>query len=672
MVGPRALITIASAVCALASALLAPAPAAALPVPPPTSVTDTFEEDDCPVEVPPEHRQRVSCGVLVVPERRTSVSDPAKTLSLPVIVITSRSPNAADPLVFPTSGGPGGGSISALWYFLDHAQWANTDRDIILIEQRGDAAADPSLDCPELDIENMVEDGVLLHGAAERTRRSEQIEACRARLTEEGIDLTAYTSAESVADLADLRAALRYDQWNLYGVSYGARLALTAMRDRPDGLRSVILDGVYPPHINRYEDTAAGLTAALDTLFADCAADAACHERYPDVERSLSELLDRAEETPLTLTVKHPVDRSPLTIAVSDTDLVGGLFDALYDPALVRVLPYLIDRLADGDASAAIPLAQRNIDRADDLTDGLHLSVDCAEEAPFNDDERIAAALAADPILEHYGLSDGFREDCAVWAVAALPDIENAPVVSSIPTLLTTGAYDPVTPARFAEVTAEHLAVRYIHTFPGQGHGAVWSTWVDDCAATMAGAFLTDPLTAPDASCIDETPPTDFLTDEDIQATPAIYRLDGDLLRDRDPVQIAIAGTTLLILLATLVYGALYGLAWLGRRRGDAPGGLVLVATISAGLNLLYVGGVLLLLLNTDPLILAFGLPTGMWPLLLVPFVAVATTALLVVSLARAWMQEEGAVMHRVLLSLSALASVVFAIWLLVRGLLVL
>jgi pimeloyl-ACP methyl ester carboxylesterase len=672
MVGPRALITAALAACALGSALLAPAPAAALPVPPPTSVADTFEEDDCPVAVPAEHRQRVSCGVLVVPERRTSVSDPAKTLSLPVIVITSRSPNAADPLVFPTSGGPGEGSVSALWYFLDHAQWANSDRDIILVEQRGDASADPSLDCPELDVANMVEDGALLHGAAERARRSEQIEACRARLTEEGIDLTAYTSAESVADLADLRTALRYDQWNLYGVSYGARLALTAMRDRPDGLRSVILDGVYPPHINRYEDTPAGLTAALDTLFADCAADTACHERYPDIERSLSELLDRAEETPLTLTVKHPVDRSPLTITVTDTDLVGGLFDALYDAGLVRVLPYLIDRLAHGDEEAAVPLAQRNIDLADDLTDGLNLSVDCAEEAPFNDDERIAAALADETILEHYGLSDDFREDCAVWAVAALPEIENAPVISSIPTLLTTGAYDPVTPARFAEVTAEHLAARYIHTFPGQGHGAVWTTWVDDCAATMAGAFLNDPTTAPDASCIDDIPPTDFLTDEEIQATPAIYRLDGDLMRDRNPLQVAIAGSTLLTFIATLVYGALYGLAWLGRRRGDAPGGLVLVATISAGLNLLYVGGLLLLLLNTDPLILAFGLPTGVWPLLLMPFVALATTALLVVSLARAWMQEEGAVVHRVLLSLSALASVVFAMWLVVRGLLIL
>ena len=105
---------------------------------------------------------------------------------------------------------------------------------------------------------------------------------------------------------------------------------------------------------------------------------------------------------------------------------------------------------------------------------------------------------------------------------------------------------------------------------------------------------------------------------------------------------------------------------------GDAPGVLVLVATAAAALNLLYVGGLVFVLLNTDPLVLAFGLPTGLWPLLLIPFVALAATVLLVVSLARAWMQEEGSLVHRVLLSVSALASAGFTIWLLARGLLIL
>ncbi len=672
MVGPRALIASAFAACALAAVLLVPVPAAAHGPLAPTSVAESFQEDDCPVEVPAEDEQRVTCGVLVVPERRTSDSDPAKTLRLPVIVITSRSPNASDPLVFPTTGGPGAGTLGSLWYFLDHAEWANTDRDIILIEQRGDAFAEPSLDCPELDVEHFIEEGSFLQGAAHRERRNEQIEACRARLTEEGIDLAAYTSAESVADLADLRSALRYNQWNLYGVSYGARLALTVMRDRPEGLRSVILDGVYPPHINKFEQEPGGLLAAIETLETACDADAECRERYPDLRKSLETVLDRAAENPLSVQVKHPVDGSPVTRLLSDEDILSGLFNAFYDAETVRALPYLIDRLASGDTGAAVPLAQRYTEAEDDLAEGLNLSIECAEEAPFNADERIAAALEADPILAHWGRNDSFREDCALWAVPALPEIENAPVVSAIPTLITTGGYDPVTPTAYAEATAEHLASRYLHTYPGQGHGAVWTNWVDDCAATMAGAFLTDPTTAPDESCIASMPPTDFLTDDDLQPTAAVYRLDGDLLSDRSPVQVAIAAVTVLSFVATLVYAAVYALGWLGRRRGEAPGGLVLVAAVSAALNLLYVGGMVYLLLNTDPLILAFGLPQGIWPLQFVPFIALATTVLLVVSLARAWMQEEGTLLHRVALSVSAAGSAGFSLWLLARGLLML
>ena len=144
-------------------------------------------------------------------------------------------------------------------------------------------------------------------------------------------------------------------------------------------------------------------------------------------------------------------------------------------------------------------------------------------------------------------------------------------MTSAIPALLMTGQYDPVTPEAFAASTAEGLSVAYRYSFPGQGHAPVWTVWSDDCAAGIAQQFLLDPVTAPDASCIEAMPATDFLIGEDIQATSSIYRLDSDLLRDRDPVQIAIAALTILVFIATLVYAAVYGLTWLSRRRGDAP-----------------------------------------------------------------------------------------------------
>ena len=108
----------------------------------------------------------MTCGVLVVPERRTAEADPEKTLRLPVVVDQEpRGEPAADPLVVPTIGGPGAGTLSALGYFLDYADWAADERDIILIEQRGDAEAEPTLDCPELDAEHRIVDGAWPTGA---------------------------------------------------------------------------------------------------------------------------------------------------------------------------------------------------------------------------------------------------------------------------------------------------------------------------------------------------------------------------------------------------------------------------------------------------------------------------------------------------------------------------
>ena len=67
---------------------------------------------------------------------------------------------------------------------------------------------------------------------------------CRERLEAEGLDLSAYNSVTSAQDLDNLGRTLGYEQWNLCGVSYGTRLALTAARDTPRGIRSMLLDSM--------------------------------------------------------------------------------------------------------------------------------------------------------------------------------------------------------------------------------------------------------------------------------------------------------------------------------------------------------------------------------------------------------------------------------------------
>ena len=642
------------AIVALLVTVLVPAsaqPATAAPA-------ASFEWGACPVEVPADSVDRVRCGTLTVPEDRRPGSTSERVVKLPVAVIASRSATPQpDPLVFPTSGGPGGGSLSALETFLYWAEWASAEREIILVEQRGDKLSTPSLDCPELDIAHDTVDGRL-----SIANRLDHLTKCRDRLAADGVNLSAYTSSNSAADLADLRTALGYDEWNLYGVSYGARLALTTMRDQPAGLRAVVLDGVYPPNDNRHEVTPAGYLGSVRKLLAACAADAHCNAAYPGLEQSLLDLLKRADETPVELTIDGP-DGAPLRVEIADNDISDGLFNALYDSDLIRVLPYVLDQLARGNDAAALPLAQRQIDNRDWFAEGLQQSVDCAEELPFNDEARIRAAYQTEPLATHLGFPDDLWSWCEVWDVAALGTIENRPVRSDIPTLLTSGGYDPVTPPARARTAAKELSRAYLFDFPNVGHGSVWQNWHDPCPAAIASQFLHDPTREPDASCIADAPASTFLTTDDIIATPAVYLLDRQVIRTGDPAQLALLASVAAVFVLTLVLGTIA----LIRRRAASVGGTVTAMAVAA-LHLAFAGGFYWVLNNADQLILGFGLPASARPLAILPALAAGATGVLVWQLVRSWLRT-----HRTpwgLLAVAA-ASAVFLGWLLSRGLVV-
>lgn len=452
-------------------------------------------------------------------------------------------------------------------------------RAIVLMEQRGDHLAEPTLNCAELDAPNQVFDDPPNTGPAPQQADFTHLQACRERLIAQGVDLAAYSTAESGADLADLRRVLGYESWNLYGTSYGTRLALETMRNHPEGLRAVILDGLYPPNVNATESAAAGYSGAVRAMFDACAADQRCHARYPDSEHSLIELLQSMRQSPLALTAKHPHTRSPITTVVRDTDITAGLYAALHDANLVRALPFIIDELARGNLDVALPLAQQGIDYTDRFSEGLQTTINCAEDLPYVDESRRAASYSGDPLLPNQNLFPAYRESCAIWHVPAAPATSVEAVRSDIPTLLTSGGYDPVTPPANADVAARGLSRHYAHTFPAMGHGAVWSNWYDPCPASIAKQFLHDPNVAPDDRCIAATSPTKFLTTDDIRPTPAIYHLNSDVIQDRNPWQIALVSTTLVILFAGLVYGGVTLISPRGRLNAAGMVSAVALAT---------------------------------------------------------------------------------------------
>jgi len=282
----------------------------------------TFTETDCPFETPAD--EDITCGVLTVPENRQT--DNGATVELMVAILHARSDSPQpDPIIY-LEGGPGGSALAGIdtWYNTPYRQ----DRDFILFDQRGTGFSLPSLNCTEMD-EDDIESAV---------------EQCRDRLLAEGVDLTAYNSRENAADVEALRLALGVDQVNLYGISYGTRLALTVMRDYPDGLRAVVIDSVYPPNVDTGYLFPSDTYALISAMFADCAAQPDCDAAFPDLEARFYDALYAIADAPPVVT-NYDGDE----VELYPSDVLNTLIDQLKTNGLVSAIPATLDAFIAGD-----------------------------------------------------------------------------------------------------------------------------------------------------------------------------------------------------------------------------------------------------------------------------------------------------------------------------------
>lgn len=475
-------------------------------VPSPVTAQDDgifFEEVTCSEVVPfLDDSDDKYCGYLIVPEDH---NDPASLeVEIAVVVLQAFSDNPQrDPIIY-LEGGPGGAGIFTVDAWINHPLRQN--RDIILFDQRGTGFSYPNLGCWEA-FDEAYED------------ETEAFAACRTRLIEEEqVNLSLYNSVQSAADVDALRAELGYDQVNLLGISYGTRLALTVMRYHPDGVRSAVIDGVYPPHLNAYEVQAVTLSDAILVLFAACQADADCNSAYPDLENTFYALVDSLNETPLEIEVEDESGELVLEEFFGE-DLVSMLGDKLYDTAVIPYLPRMIYELSQGNDETYFAIVNEEIgeiepevagvdyevlDEFSDLSDsdGLHLSVECNEEVFFSNLDTAFSNI--EPYADQLELSLIFEvEDvfiqCEMWAVDGAPDIENTPVLSDIPTLVLSGQFDPVTPSAWGFSAAETLSHSFAYEFPGVGHGSIYA---GECPVSILLAFIDNPTAEPDSSCI--------------------------------------------------------------------------------------------------------------------------------------------------------------------------
>ncbi len=495
---------------------LAQTPAAS-PDASPVTVEPTFEETECMYDVPTglTEGEDIFCGWVTAPMYPDGNS--AETVTLPIVRIASVAENPApDPLMI-LLGGPGQDMSTVLPIFGDEFpvwDFMLDRQDVILFDQRGMGQSTPSLACP---FEQVGEDGEVSDANI-----GFELLRCGSELKNSGIDPTAFTTKNNAADIEAIRVAMGYDEVNLYGISYGSKLALSAVRDYPESIRSTIISSPLPLENNPFADQTIGFNNALEQLWDACANDPVCAEANPDPARDFLRANERLKSQPMALVATDPLTGESMEIPVDNYQFMQILYLGVFIGDFVPLVPYLVTTVAEGDDSI-LQMFGPSILAGGGASLGAMFTYFCQDEIPFSPEEESNQAIASVDLPAPFtdgswiSLGDQAYVICQMWDMPEADPIEAEAVSSDEPMLILTGSFDPITPANNGDVVAANFPNSQLVNFTAQGHDP--ATYVPDCSGPMMLDFLDDPGTEVDASCADASIP--FPTEEELEAIPA-------------------------------------------------------------------------------------------------------------------------------------------------------
>ena len=431
------------------------------------------------------------CGTFDVFEDR--VAKRGRKIPLRIVLLPAlKQKSAPDPLFF-LAGGPGQGAAELAKLLQEPFRQVQTDRDIVLLDQRGTGKSNP-LVCtpPGKDSEEEDQDQAEDVGAALLKRLRECMEILKSKA-----DLTKYTTPIAMDDLDDVRQYLGYSKINIYGGSYGTRAALVYARRHAANTRALIIDGVAPTDMRLPLYMARDGQRAMDLLLRDCANDKGCNERFPNLKARLTALLDRLGAHPQHIRYVHPRTGVEKDLDVKRLMLGGALFSALYSPTTASLLPLLIDQAEKGNYTGFFALGAAFDPSATGMAEGMHFSVVCSEDAPRIEEGSIAREAAG--TFMGAEMAELRTKPCAFWPHEAMDAAYYQNVPSDIPALILSGELDPVTPPVWGEqIAAQWKNSKHI-VVPGTGHGA----WISGCVMQLMVQFLNDGNALKlDASCV--------------------------------------------------------------------------------------------------------------------------------------------------------------------------
>ncbi|MBU1345604.1 MAG: alpha/beta fold hydrolase [Alphaproteobacteria bacterium] len=283
-------------------------------------------------------------GFFEVPEDR---SDPgSRRIRLSYVRFRSTAAEPGHPIVY-LAGGPGGtatGTATGPRFPIFMA--LRGVADVIAFDQRGTGLSNaiPPRAAPTTPPPPFTREGLTEHFRTE-------FQSAWADWTAAGVAMRGYNTAESADDIDDLRRHLGVDKVDLWGISYGSHLGLSALKRHGDRIGRVALASLEgqdqtvkrPDRLDLYLQR---VDALLD-------ADPAVRAAVPDLTALMRRVHDRLEAQPAKLTTRRGdalIDIQLGGFAVQM--LAGGL---IANPGSLALLPAMYLALDAGQTEVIAP-----------------------------------------------------------------------------------------------------------------------------------------------------------------------------------------------------------------------------------------------------------------------------------------------------------------------------
>ena len=409
------------------------------------------------ISVPLDARPRVTGDL---PQATDNMpSNGSDTIELSIARIPARRQSDRQDAFTLISGGPGQSAIETFPSVAFAFRHIMRDHDVILIDQRGTGTSE-KLTC------DSVSDSLGMDTEQDLDRIAQEAFNCLEALPQNPYW---FTTSMAVHDLEFIRQQLGVSQWNMYGISYGTRVALHSLRRYPDSIRTLTLDAVVPPSVSLGPDISRLSQRALDLIFTRCVENQGCFDTFGDLIQPTLALLDSLEDNPKTISFEDVATGKLSTMELTRQHLAVTIRLMSYSAQTAAILPSMLHDAIVNDNFA--PLARQASMQAqllgNTLASGMHHAIICTEDVPFVD----LSEQSEEPVTYlGNGVIDALLAGCKNWPQGYIDADFKDPVISDLPVLILSGEADPITPPDYGEsITASLSSSRHIIN-PDQGH----------------------------------------------------------------------------------------------------------------------------------------------------------------------------------------------------------